>query len=233
LYDVHIFTILDMLLNPRIGSHLSNLTLLDVVSFFHKFLCLFRGPRRHSAYGAVLQIGRSLVRSQLVSLEFFMDIKSFRSVWGARWPSWLRHCSTSRKVAGSIPDGVIGIFHWHNSSGRTMALGLTQTLTEMSTRNISWGCKGGRCGGLDNLTTFICRLCWNQGASASWNPQGLSRPLMGLLCFYVLFTSNKHNTVTNFDASQNVSISVRVLWLFVFWFALRFTARKFVVSLLR
>ena len=28
-------------------------------------------------------------------------------------------------VAVSIPDGVIGIFHWHNPSGRTMALGLT------------------------------------------------------------------------------------------------------------
>jgi hypothetical protein len=52
---------------------------------------------------------------------------------------WLRHCATNRKVAGSIPDGVFGIFHWHNPSGRTMALGLTQPLTEMSTRNISWG----------------------------------------------------------------------------------------------
>jgi len=57
----------------------------------------------------------------------------------SRWRSWFRHCSTSRKVAGSIPDGVIGIFHRHNPSGRTMALGLTQPLTEMSTRNISWG----------------------------------------------------------------------------------------------
>ena len=28
-----------------------------------------------------------------------------------RWRSWLRHCATSRKVAGSIPDDVIGIFH--------------------------------------------------------------------------------------------------------------------------
>jgi hypothetical protein len=46
---------------------------------------------------------------------------------------------TSRKVAGSIPDYVIGIFHLHNPSGRTMALGLNQPLTEMSTRNISWG----------------------------------------------------------------------------------------------
>jgi hypothetical protein len=43
----------------------------------------------------------------------------------------------SRKVAGSIPDGVIGIFHWHNPSGRTMVLRLTQPLTEMNTRNIS------------------------------------------------------------------------------------------------
>ena len=30
---------------------------------------------------------------------------------GTRWRSWLRHCVTSRKVAGSIPDGVNGIFH--------------------------------------------------------------------------------------------------------------------------
>jgi len=31
--------------------------------------------------------------------------------WGTRWSSWLRHCATSRKVTGSIPDGLIGIFH--------------------------------------------------------------------------------------------------------------------------
>ena len=39
-----------------------------------------------------------------------------------------RHCATSRKVAGSIPDGISGIFHWYNPSGSTMALGLTQPL---------------------------------------------------------------------------------------------------------
>jgi len=51
---------------------------------------------------------------------------------------WLRHCATNRKVAGSIPDGAIEIFHWHNPSDRTMALGSTQPLPEMSTRSISW-----------------------------------------------------------------------------------------------
>jgi len=55
-----------------------------------------------------------------------------------RWHSWLSHSATSRKVAGSIPDGVIGIFHRDNPSGLNMNLGLTQSLTEMSTRNNSW-----------------------------------------------------------------------------------------------
>jgi len=53
-----------------------------------------------------------------------------RGMW---WRCWFRHCATSQ-VAGSIPDGVIGIFHWHDPSGHTMALRSTQPLTEMSTR---------------------------------------------------------------------------------------------------
>ena len=73
---------------------------------------------------------------------------------GMRWRSWLRHCATSRKVEGSIPDGVIGIFHLYNPSGRTMALGLTQPLSETTTRNISWG-KGGRCLGLKTLPLHV------------------------------------------------------------------------------
>jgi len=39
--------------------------------------------------------------------------------------------ATSRKVAGSTPDGVTGIFRWFNPSGLTMALRSTQPLTEM------------------------------------------------------------------------------------------------------
>jgi hypothetical protein len=101
---------------------------------------------------------------------------STKTGWGTWWCSWLRHCATSRKVASSIPDDAIVIFHWHNPSGRTMALGSTQPLTEMST---TWPVRMA-----DNLTTFMCRLSWNLGASTSWNPQGLSRPVMGLLYIY-------------------------------------------------
>jgi len=69
--------------------------------------------------------------------SYFFNI-SYWWIWGTRWCSWLRHYATRRKVAGSISDGVIEIFHWHNPSSRTMALGSTQPLTEMSTRSISW-----------------------------------------------------------------------------------------------
>ena len=57
---------------------------------------------------------------------------------------------------GSIPDGFTVIFHCHNPPGRTMALGSTQPLTEMSTRNISLG-ERRPVRKADNLTTFMCR----------------------------------------------------------------------------
>ena len=68
-------------------------------------------------------------------VNIFIEHCFFR---GTRWRSSLRHCATSRKVAELEFNG---IFHRQNPSGRTMALGLTQPLTKMSTRNISWGVK--------------------------------------------------------------------------------------------
>ena len=105
--------------------------------------------------------------------------------------TWFRHCAKRRKVTGSNSDGVIGIFHWYNPSSRTMALGSTQPLTEGSTRDISWGVKGA-VRRANNPATFMCRMSWNLGASNSWNLQGLSRSVMGLLC---LFTDSVHSTV--------------------------------------
>jgi hypothetical protein len=54
----------------------------------------------------------------------------------ARWRRWSRHCATRHKVEGSLPDGVIGIDII--LSACSVALESTQTLTEMSTSNISW-----------------------------------------------------------------------------------------------
>ena len=38
-------------------------------------------------------------------------VSSMTSVVATQWRSWLRHCATSRNVADSISDYVIGIFH--------------------------------------------------------------------------------------------------------------------------
>ena len=50
-----------------------------------------------------------------VSVSFRYDDVELRSAFifnGARRSAvGFRHCATSRKVAGSIPDGVTGIFH--------------------------------------------------------------------------------------------------------------------------
>jgi len=99
--------------------------------------------------------------------------------------SWLKHCAISRKVVGSIPKGVTGIFYWRNPSGRTMALGSPQPLTEMSTRNISWGLRRSVLGA-NNLTTFKGQLSWNLGATTSGNLRACLGRYRNLFIFYSL-----------------------------------------------
>jgi hypothetical protein len=86
-----------------------------------------------------------------------------------RWRSRLRYWATSRKVTGSIPGGVIGIFHWHNP-------GSTHPLTEMSIRNISLAGKGGRCVGLTTLPPSCadCHEIWES------QPPGTLRACTGI-----------------------------------------------------
>ena len=102
-----------------------------------------------------------------------LSVPTYMYTGGTWWHSWLRHCTSSWKVAGSIPNGVIRIFHWHNPDC-TMALWSIQPLIEMSTRNINWGLRQLMCRA-DSLTTFMCWLPWNVWATPSWNLHGLSR----------------------------------------------------------
>jgi len=57
-----------------------------------------------------------------------------------------------------LPDGVTGIFHWHNPSSCTMTLGLTQPLTEMSTRNISWEVKAASAQGWQHYVVTVLKF---------------------------------------------------------------------------
>ena len=93
----------------------------------------------------------------------------FQTKWGMQWRIWFRHCATSRKVAGAIPDYVFGIFHWYNQSGRAMTLASAQLLTE-----------GGRCLGLTLPFSFaVCLDVWEpQPPGTLW---ACNRTVRGLL----------------------------------------------------
>jgi hypothetical protein len=93
---------------------------------------------------------------------------------------WFRHCATSWKVAGLIPDEIIRFFNWHNLLGLT--LGSTQSLTEMSTRNIPGG-KGRPARKADNLTV-ICESI----VEKMWEPRRLTTIWASTVCWKNSFT---------------------------------------------
>jgi len=39
------------------------------------------------------------------------NFHQFINMRGTQWHSWLRHCTTTQKVTGLIPEGVTAIFH--------------------------------------------------------------------------------------------------------------------------
>jgi hypothetical protein len=81
---------------------------------------------------------------QFRKVKYINSCKQNRGKW---WRSSLRHCTTSREFAGSIPYAFTGLF---SDIILYMALGSTQPLRIISTRNITWG-KGNRCEGLTIL----------------------------------------------------------------------------------
>jgi hypothetical protein len=97
-------------------------------------------------------------------LLFFYSVKR-----GPRWRSWLRHCPINRKVAGSIPDGVIGIFHWHNP-------GVDSASNRNEYQEYFLESKGGRCVWLTTLppSSADCLEIWEP------QPPGTLRACPGL-----------------------------------------------------
>ena len=109
-----------------------------------------------------------------------------------------------QKVAGSIPNGVIGIFHWHNPSDRIMALGLTQPLADMSTRNIAWGVKaaGAQCWQSYHLHVPIVLKSWRLSFLAPSGPAQARNGIALLLHKWYLFTKKMWIKLFCFPLSQ-------------------------------
>jgi hypothetical protein len=79
------------------------------------------------------------------------------------------------RITGSIPD-IIRIFHWLNLSGRTMALGSIQPLTEMNARDIVWRVKAA------SAKTYHIHvpIVWKSGAFKLLEPSGPGQVCTGI-----------------------------------------------------
>jgi len=100
---------------------------------------------------------------------------------GAQWCSWLRQCATSQKVTSLIPNGVRGVFHWHNPSGCTMALGFDSASNTMSTGNIVWEVKAAGAEGWQPYHLQVVRLSKFGGPQPHGNLWACNRLTQGLL----------------------------------------------------
>ena len=71
----------------------------------------------------------------------------------------------------------------------------------------------------DNLTTFLCGLFSNLGDSSFSDPQGLSRPVMGLPYLYNILVDNTKLSSSDFcylvsvvaeDGGDSTDVNVRI-----------------------
>jgi hypothetical protein len=81
-----------------------------------------------------------------------------------------------------FPMRSLDFFSWPNPSSRTIALGPTQPLTEMSTRNVP-GAKGWPARKAENLTAIGEAIVWKM-----WEPQPLAILCVSTTCYKDSFT---------------------------------------------
>jgi hypothetical protein len=96
----------------------------------------FPFPSFHTKHSWVFCSKYRVIKKPLCT--WWLHCRKLQVMFGARGGAVVEALRYKPEGRG-IDSRCYWIFHWHNPSGRTMALGSTQPLTEMSTRNISWG----------------------------------------------------------------------------------------------
>jgi len=114
---------------------------------------------------------------------------------GTTVAQWLRCCATSRKVAGSIPAGDIGIFHWHKILPIALWAWGRLRLYEKWVPGVFPGGKSGRCIRLATLPPS-CAVVIVSGNLSFLEPSGPLQACNGtaLPLPYVLLNTGLSNT---------------------------------------
>ena len=142
-------------------SHTMKSNIAKMLQNFHPVLlwCPIKYMKHTAAniFTSILQWGNE--KAQLVEVLYY---KPEGRGFDSRWCHW-------------------EFFFWHYTSQLTMALQLTKgSNREICTRNISWGVKTANAEDWP-YHLHMTLLVMNLKASTSWNPQGLSRPIQGLI----------------------------------------------------
>jgi hypothetical protein len=76
---------------------------------FHECVCACDTPVLSRVWDCGISVNSSVRQCYREASCTIVLRRSHKRPWSTRWRSWLRHCAASRKVAGSIPDGVTRI----------------------------------------------------------------------------------------------------------------------------
>jgi len=111
--DKEITTTTTVTYNQIIGTipNVPVLYVLPALLVVLNIIIVSKGPLRHATKeqthtkkSPLIKIANNAV---VVNLELQNNLIYQQNKEGTRWRNWLRHCATSQKVAGSIPNGVI------------------------------------------------------------------------------------------------------------------------------
>ena len=152
---------------------------------------------------------KTFTRRRLTLILILIDLCTM-NVLGTAVAQWLRCCTTNRKVAGSIPAGVIGIFHWHKIHPIALWPWGRLSLKQKWVPGTFPGGKDGRCVRLTTLPPS-CAVVMKSGNLNFLEPSGplqacngTALSLQWMYCFWSICDSMYLSVASNGFLLQNI-----------------------------